>query len=81
MARKKSIIKNEPLILSELRKRADPILETRPDGSLSMKEMADTLGVSVDVVRRQLVVIRQTGALREARVRMERGYTVVYWLE
>ena len=56
-------IKTDPPILAEIKKRAYPILETRPPDSLSMKEMATAAGVSVDVIRRQLQEMRATCAL------------------
>lgn len=60
-----------------------PLLDARPAGAQSIREMAAEHGVSVDVIRRQLEEYRAAGVkLRHARVKLPKGgYTIMYWVE
>lgn len=82
MARKAGI-DDEPRLLAEIKRRAVPLLDTRPPGALTARELASAAGVSYDVIRHKLAELRAEGNLREARLRMTRGggYTMVYWLD
>jgi predicted ArsR family transcriptional regulator len=73
---------NVPPILRAMRESIAPLLDVRPAGAMTARELAEQSNASVDVVRRQLTALRAEGVLREARVRCERGrHTVVYWIE
>ena len=83
MAVKKEITPNAPPpLLALVRRNVSPLLDERPPGALTMRELAEQAGVSTDVMRRQLSDLRDQNILREARLRTAGGhYTFVYWIE
>lgn len=77
MARKK----NEPLIVTAIRKNMREVLAVRPDGARTMRELCLECDASEDVVRRQINALRKQGVLRTAYVKDGEKSVFVYWTE
>lgn len=63
----------------------EPILDERPEGAMTIKEMAELKKVSRSVIHREIERLNQQGLIRQARLRVrtktnKASYTYVYWL-